>query len=223
MKNRLIVALDTPSLPQAQDWVDRLSDVVGGFKVGLELFISEGTLPKTTLPIVLDLKLHDIPRTVQRAIQAGAKLGVEYMTLHIQQKETLELAQETAERTGVKLLGVTLLTSMNMENCVRLGLLPSDPKERVKTMAQVGLNAGLRGLVTSPEEVGMLRKAYGQDIVLLVPGIRPAESAVGDQKRVGTPRQAIEDGADLLVVGRPITEAEDPVKAAEAISEEMGN
>lgn len=212
----------------AQRYVDMLEDHVGAFKVGLELFLRAQSLPLTKKPIVLDLKLHDIPETVAGAVKAGGDLGVKYMTMHVQQRETLEKAVKAAEPFGIKLLGVTVLTSMTDED---LGDLlqasqcdPTyfEPSERALMLTRFAYLAGLRGFVCSPQEVAALKKA-APDAFFLVPGVRPAGAALGDQKRVGTPGQAVKDGANLLVVGRPIRDAEDPVAAAKTILAEVAS
>lgn len=231
--NPICFAADFPTLGDAANFVreHRLYNDIGAIKVGLELFIASG--PKAIevfdsygLDIVLDLKLHDIPETVARAVKIGGDLGVKYMTMHIQQRETLEKAVKAAEPFGITLLGVTVLTSMTEDDLISL-YQPSqcdptyfDPSDRAAYLTRFAYNAGLRGFVCSPQEVKNL-KAVASDAFFLVPGIRPAGSASGDQKRVGTPKQAVQDGANLLVVGRPIRDAENPASAAQAILSEV--
>lgn len=222
-KNPIIVALDVNTMSQAQKLVDELSPVVGGFKVGLELFVSEGALPTTGLPIVLDLKLHDIPNTVEAAVLAMARRNRGYvrgMTLHIQQKETLKRAVDAANSLDLTLFGVTVLTSLTDEDCYDLRFTTGS-EQRASYLAKFGYEAGLRSFVCSPAEVGKLRQAH-PDASFLVPGIRPAGADVGDQKRVGTPKAALDAGATFLVIGRPITQAKSPREAAEAILESLG-
>lgn len=223
-------ALDVPNMLRAEQYVDMLEEHVGAFKVGLELFMVCRRLPETKRPIVLDLKLHDIPETVARAVKNGGDMGVKFMTLHVQQRETLERAVRAAEPFGITLLGVTVLTSMVRQDLSDLRMVgtwggsslgpTSDPSERAVKLAEFGYECGLRGFVCSPQEVASL-KAVAPDAFFLVPGIRPAGADLGDQKRVGTPAQAMKDGANLLVIGRPIRDANDPVAAAKAIAAEV--
>lgn len=217
---RIAFALDTDSASEAARLVDLLSPHVGAFKVGLELFIATGALPSLSNKVILDLKLHDIPETVARAVKAGGDLGAKYMTLHVQQRKTLETAVKAAEPFDMVLLGVTVLTSMNDDDCRDLGYVPLQPSTRVLSLAQFGHSCGLRGFVCSPQEVAKLKGAFPESF-FLVPGVRPAGSDSGDQKRVGTPSQAVKDGASLIVVGRPIRDAVDPVAAAKAIASEL--
>jgi orotidine-5'-phosphate decarboxylase len=226
MSNPICFALDVPKLSTAQGFVDRLEEHVGAFKVGLEMFIASGAMPLTKKPVVLDLKLHDIPETVARAVKAGGDLGVKYMTLHIQQRKTLEEAVKAAEPFGITLLGVTVLTSMTEQDCEAL-MLPSlvtqpsyDPGLRALNLASFAYSHGLRGFVCSPQEVGALHTKH-PDAFYLVPGVRPLGAEVGDQRRTGTPGGAVIDGADLVVIGRPIRDANDPVVTAQAILKEI--
>jgi orotidine-5'-phosphate decarboxylase len=213
-------AMDVSSLKDACKYEAMLGPYVGAFKVGLELFISCGGIPRIEKPVILDLKLHDIPETVARAVKAGGDKGAQFMTLHVQQRKTLEEAVKAAEEFKMKLLGVTVLTSMNDDDCQDLGYVPLQPSTRAFTLAQFGHDCGLRGFVCSPQEVSKLKAAF-PDSFFLVPGVRPAGSDAGDQKRVGTPAQAVKDGADLIVVGRPIRDAADPIAAAKAIADEI--
>lgn len=231
--NPICFALDVPSLEEAQSLVDRLGANVGAFKVGLELYISGG-MPVTRrhmdfdIPTVLDLKLYDIPETVARAVKAGGNRGAKFMTMHIQQRATLEAALKAAEEfKDLRLLGVTVLTSMTSQDCRDLMLHASDedpsdtsPGTRAENLAKFAYEIGLRGFVCSPQEVKALKTAC-PEAFFLVPGVRPAGSATGDQKRVGTPLQAVQDGANLIVIGRPIRDAKDPVEAAKAIFNEV--
>lgn len=221
MKNPIIVALDVNSPQKAQDLVTELEQEVGGFKVGLELFIAAGRLPLTSLPIVLDLKLHDIPETVAKAVKAGGNLGAKFMTLHIQQRAALEAAMKAAEEFDLTLLGVTVLTSMTEDDLRDLrqpGLFNGFyPKDRAEFLATLGYEVGLRGFVCSPQEVAAIKRRC-PDGFFLVPGIRPAGADLNDQKRVATPQEAINNGADLIVIGRPITAASSPKAAAAEIA-----
>lgn len=225
MSNPICFALDVPNGNEAARFVALLEEHVGAFKVGLELFIASGAIPATERPIVLDLKLHDIPETVERAVKAGGDQGIKFMTLHIQQHATLERAVKAAEQYKMTLLGVTVLTSMTPQDCSDLGyhdfaIEQTVIGERVQDLTAFAWNCGLRGFVCSPNEIGALHRKY-DDSFFLVPGIRPAGAASGDQKRVGTPAQAVRDGASLIVIGRPIREAVDPVAAAKQILAEV--
>lgn len=216
---RIAFAVDVATHGEACKFDTVLRGHVGALKVGLELFISCPEF-KASVPFILDLKLHDIPETVARAVKAGGDRGAKYMTLHVQQRKALEAAVKAAEPFGMRLLGVTVLTSMNDDDCKDLGYVPLQPSTRALTLAQFGHDCGLRGFVCSPQEVAKLKGAF-PDSFFLVPGIRPSGADTGDQKRVGTPGQAVKDGADLIVVGRPIRDAADPVAAAKAIAAEI--
>jgi orotidine-5'-phosphate decarboxylase len=221
-QDRLIFALDVPDLKTAEHYIDLLSPHVGAFKVGLEAFIACGhsILSFIQKPIMLDLKLHDIPETVERAILAAGDLGVKFLTIHIQQPETMRRAVKAAEKVGIELLGISLLSSMLEQDCRALRFSDANPADRAEQMVRFGLQNVLTGYVCSPLEVARLRKV-NKYITLVVPGIRPAGSNEHDQKRTGTPTQAIADGADYIVVGRPIRDAVDPVSAAQSITAEI--
>lgn len=218
---RIIFALDVPTYAEADKLVALLNQDVGAWKIGLELFMSPDrkSLGPTTLPIMLDLKLHDIPETVERAVLRAGDIGVKFCTLHVQQKETMRRAVKAAEKSGLQLLGVTVLTSMT-ETDLKDFCIEGDTVKAVLTRAKLAWEEGITGFVTSPREVGLLREAYPRAI-LVTPGIRPAGSEAGDQKRTGTPAQAVQDGASYIVVGRPIRDAPDPVAAAKAIAQEI--
>jgi orotidine-5'-phosphate decarboxylase len=227
-RQRLIVALDVPDAASALALAARLEQTCQWFKVGLELFTAAG--PAVIEPLVahghsvfLDLKFHDIPNTVAGAVRSAASLGVRMMTLHAA-GGPLMLAAARAALDGVanppELLAVTVLTSMDQAQINAIGLARS-PAEQVAMLARMGLEAGMHGFVCSPREVAALRALTGPAGVLVTPGIRPAGAAVGDQKRIATPAEALRLGASFLVVGRPITQASDPAAAAEAILKEM--
>ncbi len=227
-RRRLIVALDVPHAGAATELVDRLEDSCQWFKVGLELFVAAGPAVLEPLlarghSIFLDLKLHDIPNTVAGAVRSAAGLGVRMVTLHAAGGPAM-LAAARAALDGVadppELLAVTVLTSMDAAQVSAVGVDRS-PAEQVALLARMGLDAGIRGFVCSPQEVAMLRTLTGPEGVLVIPGIRPAGAGVGDQKRVATPAEALRLGASYLVVGRPITAAPNPAEAAEAILKEM--
>ena len=227
MDPRLIVALDFPDAGTALDLADRLQGLCRWFKVGLELFSAEGPavvrdLRRRSCSVFLDLKLHDIPNTVAGAVRSVAMLGAELLTVHAAGGPAmLEAAAEAAASVpgAPKLLAVTVLTSMDHEQLAAIGIQRS-PGHQVLHFAEAALNAGIDGFVASPEEAATLRRLYPSS-TLVIPGIRPAGTAAGDQKRTATPAAALAAGASYLVVGRPITQAADPATAAQAILDEM--
>src|SRR5271165_4857580 len=227
-RKRLIVALDVPDAAAATALADRLEGSCKWFKVGLELFVAAGPavlepLLKRGHAIFLDLKFHDIPNTVAGAVRSAASLGVHMMTLHAAGGPAmLEAARVALQviQSPPELLAVTVLTSMDTAQGAAVGIDRS-PASQVELLARMGLQAGIRGFVCSPREVGMLRTLAGPEGVLVIPGIRPAGAGIGDQKRIATPAEALRAGASYLVVGRPITKAPDPAEAAEAILKEM--
>ena len=228
---RIVLPLDFPTLDEARPFAEKLGDYVGVYKVGLELFTAAGAAAlrpssRHNLPIFLDLKLHDIPETVERAVSAVAKLGVEYLTVHASGGfEMLRRAAACAERDGkgrLKLLAVTVLTSMSDDELHGMGVART-AQEQVLHLANLAWSAGIRGFVCSPLEVSALRKELGHEAKLVVPGVRPPGSPAGDQKRTATPAAAIAEGADLLVIGRPIRDAPDPTAAAKIIAFQIGN
>ena len=227
-RKRLIVALDVSSAGAAEDLVKRLEDECKWFKVGLELFAAAGPAVVETLTarghsVFLDLKFHDIPNTVAGAVRSAAGLGVRMMTVHAAGGPAL-LAAAGAALDDVadppQLLAVTVLTSMDAAQLKATGVKRS-PAEQVELLARMGWEAGIRGFVCSPQEVTAVRALTGAKGVLVVPGIRPAGTEAGDQKRLATPADALCAGASYLVVGRPITQAPEPAKAAKAILREM--
>jgi orotidine-5'-phosphate decarboxylase len=227
-RKRLIVALDVPDPATATALVDRLEDTCQWFKVGLELFVAAGPavlepLLKRGHSVFLDLKFNDIPNTVAGAVRSAAALGVRMMTVHASGGPAMLSAARTALEglpDPPELLAVTVLTSMEAAQVKAVGLNRS-PASQVELLAKMGLQAGIHGFVCSPKEVASLRALTGPSGVLVIPGIRPAGSAIGDQKRIATPAEALRLGASYLVVGRPITQAPDPAEAAEAILREM--
>ena len=227
-RNRLIVALDVPDARTASALVDRLEGTCQWFKVGLELFVATGPavmelLLKRGHKVFLDLKFHDIPNTVSGAMHSAAALGAHMITVHAGGGPAM-LAAACAALDGMKnppqLLAVTLLTSMDSAQVDAVGLDHS-PGTQVEILARMAMEVGVRGFVCSPQEVGKLRSLTGASGVLVTPGIRPAGAQVLDQKRIATPAEALRQGASFLVVGRPITQAADPAKVAEAILKEM--
>jgi orotidine-5'-phosphate decarboxylase len=227
MKDRLIVALDLADPEQARALVDRLGTSVNFYKIGLELAYAEGTgglaladeLSAQGKRIFLDLKLHDIANTVKRAAVQIARRGVEFLTVHAY-PQTMAAAKEGVAGSSLKLLAVTAMTSYNDADLAEAGYRMG-ARDLVLYRAAQAKAIGIDGLVASAHEIADLRRAIGRDMILVAPGIRPAGSQKGDQKRVATPSEAIEAGADYLVVGRPIVEATDPCAAAEAIQAEI--
>lgn len=282
-KDRIIFALDVPGVTEAAQFISRLGGEgtpadghVGAFKVGLELFVGAG-LPVLRIikqPVMFDLKLLDIPETVERAVKRAGELGVAFLTLHAQQqRETLRRAATAAESGGVQLLAVTVLTSVTEQdlvdlahpglteafrrrlsdrrqnnarnaemhgsivarlesaaamNAYELALADLDeleqssfkPSERALALAKFAWEQGIKGFVCSPQEAKGFREAL-PDAIIVTPGVRPVGAAAGDQKRIGTPAQAIQDGADYIVVGRPIRDAPDPIASARSIAQEI--
>ncbi len=225
-RDRIALALDVPSLESAGPLLERLAGEVGCVKVGLELFTAEGPAAVQAVhdagsSCFLDLKLHDIPATVARAVEAATRLGVRYLTLHASAgPAALQAAAKAAEGAPTQLLAVTALTSLDAAALSAIGL-GADPEEVVRRLASLAAASGIDGFVCAPGECRAVRAIGGPDATLAVPGVRPAGSAQGDQARVATPAAAVRDGANLLVVGRPIRDAADPVEAARAISREV--
>src|SRR5215468_7808065 len=223
-RDRLIVALDLPGVEPAEAMVARLGDSVSFYKIGYQLAYAGGLplvrkLADQGKKVFIDLKLHDIGNTVARGVESLTRLGATFVTVHAY-PQTMKAAVEGRAGSSLRILAVTVLTSYNDDDLhaagYRLGV--SDLVEARAQQAQV---LGVNGLVCSPEEVAHLRKIVGHQMNLVTPGIRPAGSATGDQKRIMTPGRAIAAGADYLVVGRPILEAADPKAAAEAIHTEI--
>jgi orotidine-5'-phosphate decarboxylase len=223
-----VFPLDVPDLGTASAWVDRLAASVGVFKVGLQLFTAEGPAAVRRVherggACFLDLKLHDIPATVASAVTSAAGLGVRYLTVHAANgPRALEAAAAAARPTGTRLLAVTVLTSLGPDELRAVGLEGS-PEAAALRLARLARDAGIDGFVTSPHECATLRRELGGDALLVVPGVRPQGSAPDDQRRAATPGEATRAGADLLVVGRPIRGAQDPVAAAQAIAAEIAS
>jgi orotidine-5'-phosphate decarboxylase len=221
-------ALDRPDLEGALALGRSLVGVIGGLKVGLEFVTANGPdgvrrISDLGLPVLLDVKFHDIPNTVAGAVAAAHALGVAMLTLHISGGgEMLRAAVETARcrEPRMKLIGVTVLTSLDDADLSVLGIADKVTAQ-VMRLAELAWNAGLDGIVCAPHELPLLRSRFEPGFSLVVPGIRPAGSAVGDQKRTKTPAAAAAAGADVLVIGRPITEASDPVAMARAINAEI--
>lgn len=227
--NPVFCAVDTTDLAKAQELAHQLRDHVHGLKLGLEFFLAHGatgykTMAQFGLPIFLDVKLHDIPNTVAGAIGSLLPLKPNFITIHTSGgPQMMRAAAEAAATAGAgrpKILGVTVLTSLDASDLSAVGQDASTSQQviRLATLAQ---SNGLDGVICSPEEVAPLRAALGPDFILMVPGIRPLWAASHDQKRIMTPRQAVDAGATYLVIGRPITGAENPADAAQRIQAEL--
>jgi orotidine-5'-phosphate decarboxylase len=231
MRTQLIVALDIASTSDIAPIVDRLPNEIAWYKIGLELFCAEGPHALDTLRtrgknIFLDLKLHDIPRTVERAVKSATQHGVHMLTVHASGGRSMLLAAaEAAQSFGPNaptLLAITALTSLDQNDLNDLGIART-PEAHVLKMAELAFSAGIPGLVCSPQEVKKLRATFGEKPILVTPGIRLPSGSAGDQKRIATPRDAVRDGSSFLVVGRPILDASDPRAAAEKILQDMSS
>jgi orotidine-5'-phosphate decarboxylase len=223
-RERLIVALDTPSVDEALALIARIGEAGAFYKIGMELAYGGGLplvarLAGEGKKIFLDLKLHDIPHTVERAAAQVARLGATFLTVHAY-PQTMKAALAGAAGSGLALLGVTVLTSMNDKDLSEAGYA-SGIETTVVHRARQARTRGMHGLVLSPHELTMVRAAIGKEMLLVTPGIRPRGAGSGDQKRVMTAVVAITAGADHIVVGRPVTEAADPKAAALAITAEI--
>ena len=224
-RDRLIVALDVSSVEAACALVETLGDSVSFYKIGMELAYGEGgftfaqELAQSGKKLFIDLKLHDIGNTVTRATRQIARLGATFLTVHAF-PQTMKAAREGAGDSGLKLLAVTVMTSYDDADLAAAGYA-FNVRDLVARRALQAQEAGMDGLILSPEEVEAMRAQVGPGMLLVTPGIRPAGSAVGDQKRIMTPALAIAGGADHLVVGRPVTEAADPKAAANQIVGEI--
>jgi orotidine-5'-phosphate decarboxylase len=226
-RERLVVALDTSSADAARLLVGRIGEAAGVYKVGLQLFTAEG--PRLVQELVgagrkvfLDLKLHDIPTTVSHAVKSAAALGASMLTVHAAGgSDVLRAAVEAADRR-LTLLAVTVLTSFSEDDLRETGV-PKTTSDQVLHLAALAREAGCSGIVTSPRETALVRKTLGPELIIVNPGIRPAGSAKDDQERTATPAAAIRAGASYIVVGRPITKADDPARAAREVVLEMEN
>jgi len=227
--NPIICAIDTTDIAKAKALAGQLAGSVGALKLGLEFFTANGAagvgqIASANFPVFLDLKFHDIPNTVAKAVKATANIDAFMMTVHTQggqgmMKAAAEAASENAAKTGKKrplIVGVTILTSLDQNDLGNIGItIPLN--DQVVRLAELAQKSGLDGVVCSPHEIKRIREVCGPDFTLVVPGIRPMGSASSDQKRVMTPKEALDKGANYLVIGRPIMESADPKAAASAI------
>jgi orotidine-5'-phosphate decarboxylase len=225
-RDRLIVALDFPTQAKALALVSVLSGSVSIYKIGLQLYTVAGpaivqAVAATGAKIFLDLKLHDIPNTVAKAVTAAAELGVHMLTIHLSGGSAMLRAAVEAKPPALSLLGVTVLTSASQETLAEIGIA-SDLPAQVVRLAELAQKCGVDGLITSPQEVSVLRERLGQEMTLVTPGVRPAWAGADDQKRFTTPSEALKRGADYLVIGRPITAHADPPAAVRRLLEEIG-
>ena len=231
-RDYIIFPLDVPNRDKAIGFADRLKDSVGMFKIGLELFVKGGPEVVDTIQelgqakVFLDLKLHDIPATVERAMRAIADLGVRFATVHCGENLQMLQAAVAGSRGEVAVLGVTVLTSVNSDDLRRAGYrraFSDNLDEMVLQRASDAKNAGCAGVVCSGREASLIKSRLGPEFLAVTPGIRPQWSLGkgDDQRRATTPAQAIEGGSDYLVIGRPIRDADDPARAAEKVAEEV--
>ena len=222
--DKIIVALDVATKAQALALVEQLRDKISFFKIGLQLYTAAGASGLTDAisllgEVFLDLKLHDIPNTVAKSVEAASALGVQMLTIHL--SGGAEMIQAATARKGkMSILGVTVLTSANDQTLRETGISDTLDKQVVR-LAKLGIESGIDGIVASPHEIKSLRAEFGDKIKIVVPGIRPSWSEPDDQKRFMTPREAIEAGADYLVIGRPITAHKNPREAVERILQEF--
>lgn len=231
--DKIIVALDVDSIEEVEQLVDKLRPVIKIFKIGIALFTSCGiqavdVVRRKGCKVFLDLKYHDIPNIVMKASHAAAKQNIHMLTIHTlggltMMEKAVKAVKEEASRLQIEpplILGVTVLTSLNKKDMQSLGI-DGAVDEEVLTLVKLSEKAGLNGVVASPKEVPAIRKVVKEDFLIITPGIRPSWAQKSDQKRVATPKEAIDMGADYLVIGRPITAEEDPKAAAERIIGEI--
>lgn len=230
-KDRIIFPLDVPGIDEAIKLVKLLKDHVGVFKIGLELFVAQGPAIVKAVKessgakaIFLDMKFHDIPATVKGAMRSASGLGADFITVHCDEgRGLLSAVVEGNKNSSTKVLGVTVLTSLSKEDMADIGIDSrfKEPVDLVLHRARLAREAGCAGIVCSGLEASSVRETFGSGLLIITPGIRSSWDAVGDQKRVTTPYEAIRNGSDYIVVGRPIRNADDPVKAAQKIAEEV--
>ena len=221
----IIVALDVPTKEKALALVKQLRDQISFFKIGLQLYTAEGpeivrAVLATGAKVWLDIKLHDIPNTVGRAVESASRLGVHMLTIHLSGGGEMMRAAIAARANDMLLLGVTVLTSATEQTLREVGI-PGTVEDQVLRLAKLGVEAGIDGVVASPHEIRKLRAEFGNKIKIAVQGIRPTWAAPGDQKRFMTPRMALEAGADYIGIGRPITAHQQPSEAVAKILQEL--
>jgi orotidine-5'-phosphate decarboxylase len=234
-KDRIIFPLDVPSLEQGRELVRLLREHIGLFKVGMEVFTGVGPDVVRMIrdeggEVFLDLKFHDIPNTVAHAVAQAARLDVRLVDVHtaggpVMMTKAAEQLNQVCEAEGLarpRLIGITVLTSLDEQGWIATGHT-GGIEESVASLARLARDNGLDGVVASPKEIKAIRQACGEDFLIVTPGVRPAGADVQDQKRIATPGKAVADGADYIVVGRPIRQAKDPAAAADAIAKEIGN
>jgi orotidine-5'-phosphate decarboxylase len=224
-RERLIVALDFPTGAEALRMVEELVDEIDMFKIGLQLYSAAGpkialAVSETGAKIFLDLKFYDIPNTVAGAVAAAATLGVQMLTVHLSGGRAMLEAAVASKTPTLSLLGVTVLTSAD-ETTLRETGVNARVGEQVQRLADLGAVIGIDGVIASPHEIKTLRERFGEKLKIVVPGVRPSWAAPGDQKRFATPREAVLDGADYLVIGRPITTHASPREAVQRILDEI--
>lgn len=233
-KDKILCAIGTPDLEQAVSLSQRLQPHIGGFKLGLEFFTANGPsgiekVAESGMPVFLDLKFHDIPNTVAGAVRSAIRLKPILMTIHASggpemMRAAAEAAKEESDKQNLPcplLLAVTVLTSMDKGDLDAIGMI-GEAHSQVLRLAELAQTNGINGIVCSPREIELVKKAFDNELTLVVPGIRPVWAAKGDQKRIMTPADAVRAGADYLVIGRPITQADNPEEAAQKIAEEIG-
>ena len=225
LADNIIVALDVASADEASGLIRQLRPTISWFKVGLQLYTAAGpavvrAISESGAKVFLDLKLHDIPNTVSGAVASAADLGVDMLTVHLGGGEPMIRAAVDAAQTRVTILGVTVLTSHTDETLHSIGIT-EDISKQVFRLARLGVQCGIGGVVASPREAAALRKQIPAHIKIVTPGIRPEGTSAADQKRITTPRAAIDAGADYLVIGRPIIADADPVAAVRRILNEL--
>ena len=227
-RDRLFVALDVPDADKARVLVDRIGDSVTCYKLGLELIAASGfnlarEMKASGQTVFLDMKFLDIPNTVESATASVARLGVDYLTIHGHDRKTLDAAVQGRGTSGLKLLAVTVLTSLDADDLAQQGIATMSPRDLVLRRAVMAQAAGFDGVVASGQEAAAIRNEIGPQFLIVTPGVRLAGGASDDQARVVTPAAAIQSGATHLVVGRPITAAADPAAAAQAFLAQIGS
>lgn len=231
--DRIIFALDVGDETSAREWVEKIGSKVGWFKVGLELFSAAGPevvnlITSSGLKCFLDLKFHDIPNTVAGAVRSATRLGVQMMTVHLSGgrgmiRAALDAARRESESLGIPrpgIIGVSVLTSLGPDDLPGLGIA-RPLRDQVSSLVELACEERIDGIVCSPADLEFVRPLVPSTAVIVTPGIRPAWSETGDQKRIATPKAAIDAGADLLVIGRPISRAPDPLDAVDRIIREI--